>query len=122
MNAPTGTLLRPGRTLRRHSAGAIAAALALLGMCSASAQLAPPPPCAMRLSLEVTPDVPNPSDGGFLSSLLGNNPGYQLSVQRVVDDTHVDLLLYGPGPMSNCQAVLDSMRNDGRVQSLDVRQ
>ena len=84
-------------------------------------ELTPPAACVMRLSLEVTPDVPNPSDGGFLSSLVGNNVGYQLSVERVVDDTHVNVLLYGPGPAANCQRVLESMRQDGRVQSLDVR-
>jgi hypothetical protein len=123
MRDGTRKLRRPRRNPWRQSAGALAAALALVAMGSASAQgLAPQQPCAMVLSLEVTPDVPNPSDGGFLSSLLGDHPGYQLSVRRVVDDTHVDLLLYGPGPSSNCQAVVDSMRNDGRVQSLDVRE
>jgi len=112
--------------LRRHAmtaAGILTgttAALLLAASTVAAQEPAPPQPCVLRLSLEVTPDVPNPSDGGFLSSLLGNNPGYQLSVRRVVDDTHVDLLLWGPGPDTNCRNVVDSMRNDGRVQSIQI--
>ena len=98
------------------------AALLVLGAAGLNAQ-APgiPGPCVMSLSLHVTPDVPNPSDPGFLSSLLSNNVGYQLSVESVVDDTHVNVLLYGPGPAANCQRVLDSLRQDGRVQDIDVR-
>jgi hypothetical protein len=79
-----------------------------------------PPQCSMRLSVEVTPDVPNPGDGGFLSSLLGNNAGYQLFLLRVVDDTHVVAQLQGPGPAERCQAVVDSMSNDGRVLSIQA--
>ena len=79
-----------------------------------------PPKCSMRLSVEVTPDVPNPGNGAFISSLLGNHAGYQLFLLRVVDDTHVDLQLQGPGPAEACEAVVDSMRNDGRVLSIDT--
>ena len=79
-----------------------------------------PPTCAMRLSVEVTPDVPNPSDPGFVSSLLGNHPGYQLFLLRSDSDTRVSLQLQGPGPTERCQEVVDSMRNDGRVVSIDV--
>jgi hypothetical protein len=74
----------------------------------------------MRLSVEVTPDVPNPGNGAFISSLLGNHTDYQLFLLRVVDDTHVNLRLQGPGPDERCQAVVDTMRDDGRVQSIDA--
>ena len=115
------TSASPGHTRGIHLAGVVAA-LVVLGTGSLNAQDAGlPGPCVMHLSLEVTPDVPDPGNGGFLSSLIGNNVGYQLSVERVVDDTHVNVLLYGPGPAANCQRVLESMRQDGRVQSLDVR-
>jgi hypothetical protein len=83
-------------------------------------ELIAPPQCSMHLSVEVTPDVPNPGDGGFLTSLLGNHAGYQLFLLRVVDDTHVNLQLQGPGPAERCQAVVDSMSNDGRVLSIQV--
>jgi hypothetical protein len=79
-----------------------------------------PPKCSMVLSVEVTPDVPNPGSGAFISSLLGNHTEYQLYLLKVVDDSHVNLRLQGPGPDERCQAVIDSMRDDGRVQSIDV--
>jgi hypothetical protein len=78
------------------------------------------PKCALRLLVEVTPDVPNPGDTGFISSLLGNNAGFELVLMQVVDDTHISLQLQGPGPAERCQAVVDSMRNDGRVESIDA--
>lgn len=80
-----------------------------------------PAPCAMRLLVEITPDVPNPKDPGFLASLLGDHPGHYLTLRQVIDDTHLDLQLYGPGPADRCQAVVDSMRNDGRIISIDVQ-
>ena len=79
-----------------------------------------PPVCSMRLSVEVTPDVPNPGASSFISSLLGNHAGYQLYLLSVVDDTHVILQLQGPGPVERCQAIVDSMSNDGRVQSIST--
>jgi hypothetical protein len=80
-----------------------------------------PQPCSMHLVVELTPDVPNPSDPGFLASLLGDHPGHYLTLNRVLDDTHIDVQLYGPGPVERCRAVVDSMRNDGRVLSIDVQ-
>jgi hypothetical protein len=103
---------------------AVSAAAAVFGLLPTDAVDADepiaPPQCSMRLSVEVTPDVPNPGDGAFLSSLLGNHSGYQLFLLRVVDDTHVNLQLQGPGPAERCQAVLDSVRNDGRVLSVQA--
>ena len=78
-----------------------------------------PPECALRLSVTVTPDVDNPADPGFISSLLGDNVSYQLFLLNRVDDTHVILQLQGPGEMSNCRAVVKSMREDGRVASIE---
>jgi len=43
-----------------------------------------------------------------------------LYLVRIVDDTHVNLRLQGPGPDERCQAVVDSMRDDGRVASIDT--
>lgn len=106
----------------RVMAAGITAALVLLRPCGVSAdQPMATPKCALRLTVEVTPDVPDPSDSGFLSSLLGNHPGYQLFLLKAVDDTHVDLQLQGPGPGKNCQQVVDGIRNDGRVLSVDVK-
>ena len=106
---------------RRDAATAAAAVAALLTTYAVSADPpVAPPQCSMRLSVEVTPDVPNPGSGAFISSLLGNHTDYQLYLVRVVDDTHVNLRLQGPGPDERCQAVVDSMQDDGRVASIDT--
>jgi hypothetical protein len=125
VSLPTARLQRPRREQRAGSAGTavglIGAAVALLATYLVNAdQPIAAPKCALQLSVEVTPDVPNPSDPGFLSSLLGDNAGYQLFLLASVDDTHVNLQLQGPGPAERCQAVVDSMRNDGRVVSIDT--
>lgn len=100
---------------------AIVAVFGLLGMRQVRAdEPITPPRCALRLSVEVTPDVPNPGDGAFISSLLGDHAGYQLFLLQVVDDTHVNLQLQGPGPAERCQAVVASIGNDGRVASIQV--
>jgi hypothetical protein len=106
-------------TCSKTRAVALVPVLAIVAV-AINAQPIPSPKCAMRLSVEVTPDVPNPGNGGFISSLLGNHTDYQLFLLRVVDDTHVDLQLQGPGPDDRCQAVVDSMRNDGRILSIDT--
>ena len=118
-----GVAMRDRRTAASSSAAgsAAAAVLALLASYGVYAdEPVAPPKCSMSLSVEVTPDVPNPGNGAFISSLLGNHTEYQLFLLRVVDDTHVKLQLQGPGPDERCQAVVESMRNDGRVQSIEA--
>jgi hypothetical protein len=103
-------------------AALLTAAAGLAGVGSAAAQApAPPPWCALHLIVAVTPDVPNPRDPGFVSSLLGDNTGYRLTLRRMIDDTHLDMRLYGPGPKRNCRSVVDSMRKDARVSSIQVQ-
>jgi hypothetical protein len=80
---------------------------------------AAPPSCSMSLDVELTPDVPNARDAGFLSSLLGDHPAYRLVLQREIDDTHLILQLTGPGTEDDCEDVVDSMRDDSRVVSID---
>jgi hypothetical protein len=114
----------PERERRANSAWrtlglSLVVALVASGQSRADQPMAPPT-CAMRLTVEVTVDVPNPTDGGFISSLLGNNTGYSLFLLKSVDDSHVVLQLQGPGEKRDCQQVVDNMRNDGRVQSIDV--
>lgn len=113
--------IRRRRARIAAAANAIAAVLGTLVSLQLSAdEPAAPPQCAMRLAVQVTPDVPNPGDSGFISSLLGDHPGYKLFLLKVVDDTDVVLQLQGPGERARCQAVVDSMRNDGRVVSIQV--
>ena len=120
-------ITNPVRRVLRADVAARVMATALLGLpallASESSRADPPmapPTCALRLSVEVTPDVPDPTDPGFISSLLSNYPGYQLYLLGRVDDTHVNLQLQGPGPGERCRQVVDAMRNDGRVASIDV--
>jgi hypothetical protein len=118
----TGSDMTVGGTAASARAGATAGVfLMLLTAHSVDADdPAAPPQCSMVLSVEVTPDVPNPGNGAFISSLLGNHTDYRLYLLRVVDDTHVDLRLEGPGPDERCQAVVDSISNDGRISSIDT--
>lgn len=115
---------RPQRRFPRAAPGILgslaAAAVLLSPAWSRADQPIAAPVCALRLSIEVTPDVPNPADPGFLSSLLGVNGGFQMFVLQVVDDTHVIAQLQGPGTAEHCRAVVDGMRNDGRVASIDT--
>jgi hypothetical protein len=111
-----------GTACTRTTAAVIVAIFGLVAMVKVKAdQPMAPPKCAMSLSIEVTPDVPDPSDSGFISSLLGDHPGYRLFLLQAVDNTHVNLQLQGPGPDQRCQAIVDSMRNDGRVLSIQVK-
>jgi len=94
--------------------------IALLGSDAAAA--APPAPCDLRLSVELTPDVPNPGDVGFLSSLLGDHTAYQLTLRRQRVGSVIVLELTGPGPDYRCRNVLEAMRKDGRVLSVRVHE
>ena len=94
--------------------------IALLGSTAAAA--APPASCDMGLSVELTPDVPNPGDVGFLSSLLGDQTGYQLTLRRQGDGSLIVLELTGPGPDYLCRNVVEAMRKDGRVLSVRVHE
>lgn len=82
----------------------------------------PPMTCERQLTLEVTPDVPDPRDSGFLSSLLSNEVDYQLVFRHRIDDTNIVLELIGPGPAYRCQEVVQTLRRDARVASLRVSQ
>jgi hypothetical protein len=76
--------------------------------------------CDRRLTVELTPDVPDPRDTGFLSSLLSNEVDYQLVFRGKSDDTNIVLELIGPGPAYRCQEAIQTMRRDARVVSLHV--
>jgi hypothetical protein len=100
--------------------------IALLGVlvlgAESAAPAAPLPPCEMRLRIELSPEVPNPRDAGFLSSLLGNHPDYRLTLGEPDAESASDLTLdlTGPGPDRGCREVVDSMRKDARVVSVEV--
>jgi len=107
--------------MKRLRAHACAVFLAGALACSINEAQSAPPTCTLRLRVELTPDVPNPSDPGFVSSLLGNNTDFRLTLMRVIDDSTIDLQLFGPGIIDRCREVVDSIGQDSRVLSIDVR-
>jgi hypothetical protein len=88
---------------------------------SALAQQPAAPYCRLEMILELTPDVPNVRDPGFVSSLLSSQGGFHLYLQHVVDDTHLDMLILGPGARRDCRAAIEAMRKDARVKSIQVQ-
>lgn len=108
------------RPSKRCGIGAVVSLvlLALAGFESAAA--APQQACNARLTVELTPDVPDATDVGFLSSLLNDNPAYRLDLLRQVDPALIEVELAGPGPEYLCQNVIESMRKDARVLSIRV--
>ena len=78
------------------------------------------PSCDVRLTVELTPDVPNPTDPGFLRSLLSNQIDFRLSLRRERSDSLLILQLTGPGPGYRCENAIEAIRRDGRVLSVRV--
>lgn len=97
--------------------GAVMLAAALF---ADTACAATPPPCDVWLTVELTPDVPDPTDEGFLGSLLSNEVDYLLSLRRERTDSLVVLELTGPGPSYRCRRAIEAIRRDGRVLSVHV--
>jgi len=85
-----------------------------------TASAAAPVPCDVRLTVELTPDIPNPIDEGFLGSLLSNQVGYLLSLRRERNDSLLVLELTGPGPSYRCRNAIEAIRRDGHVLSVHV--
>ena len=97
--------------------GAVALVSALVSNISLAAA---PARCDVRLTVELTPDVPNPADAGFLGSLLSNQVDYLLSVRRERRDSLLILQLTGPGPEYACRNAVETIRRDGHVLSVHV--
>jgi hypothetical protein len=100
----------------RISALAAVMLLAMLG--STTAHAARVSQCSARLIVELTPDVPDPHDAEFLSSLLSNHTNYQLTWVRRAGPFEVVLDLIGPGSDDQCRDVIRTMDHDGRVLSI----
>jgi hypothetical protein len=88
---------------------------------SVTAGATSPTRCDSRLIVELTPDVPDPRDAGFLGSLLSNEVGYRLVFLGEADDTNIDLELTGPGPTYRCREAIETLGRDARVLAVHVR-
>ena len=93
--------------------GSILSAALLAALLVNNSATAAPAVCNMRLSVELTPDVPDPLDSGFLSSLLSNQASYRLNLRGWRPGSIIVLELMGPGPEYRCQNVVEAMRRDG---------
>ena len=76
--------------------------------------------CDVGLTVELTPDVPNPRDTGFLGSLLSNQVNYLLTLRQSRAASLVVLELTGSGPAYRCRQAIEAIRRDGRVLSVHV--
>jgi hypothetical protein len=113
---------RESRVNEARRSGSIASAAMLAAVLASHSAVASAAVCDMRLSVELTPDVPNPVDSGFLSSLLSNQASYRLTLQGWRPGSIIVIELTGSGPDSRCQDVVEAMRRDGRVLSIHVDQ
>ena len=117
-------LRRPREAARKDVGrrGIILSAAMLAAVLSSNGAAALPAVCDMRLSVELTPDVPNPLDSGFLSSLLSNQASYRLTLLGGRPGSVIVIELMGPSPQYLCQNVVEAMRKDGRVLSIHLDQ
>ena len=76
--------------------------------------------CEARLTMEVSPSVPRAADDAFLSSLLNSHFTYRLDLLRQDSSSMLEVELTGPGPDYRCESVIEAMRKDARVQSIEV--
>jgi hypothetical protein len=88
-------------------------------LCGSTVAAAPPEPCDVQLVVTLTPDVPDAGDDEFLSSLLSDNTAYQLTLRQRPSSSVVIVELIGPGPDYRCRNVVETMRKDARVVSID---
>lgn len=79
-----------------------------------------PPGCDVHLVVHVTPDVPNPGNAGFLSSLV-TDPNFRLVWLGKISDRDWALELRGPGAPEACDRVIEGMRRDARVVSVEIQ-
>jgi hypothetical protein len=102
--------------------GSILSVAILAALLVSNSAAASPAACDMRLSVELTPDIPNPLDSGFLSSLLSNQASYGVTLLDRRPGSVILIELTGPGPDYLCRNVVEAMRKDGRVLSIHLEQ
>jgi hypothetical protein len=103
-----------------YRSSSIAIALLAAVLVNSKAHADDLPLCNQRLLVTLTHDVPNARDPQFLSSLIKGNPEYALYWVRQDDPTDIVLDLSGPGSATDCAAVIGLLRQDGRIESLQV--
>jgi hypothetical protein len=92
---------------------------ALVGvLTTGNVEAAAPDACHLRLAVDLTPDVPNPRDPGFLGSLL-SDPLFRLTwVQS--SDSGIVVELTGPGPDYRCKNAMTQLGKNTHVLQVKV--
>ncbi len=85
---------------------------------TAVALAAPPPSCDVQLSVQLTPDVQNPTDPGFLNSIVAD-PQYRLSWIEGTG-TAATVELTGPGSDERCANGVSRLGRSGYVLNVSV--
>jgi hypothetical protein len=104
----------------RAPVGCTGGGLLASGLLTNTSIAAAPAGCDVRLTVELTPDVPDPTDEAFLDSLLSNQVDYRLSLREERSDSLLVVELVGPGPAYRCRDAIQAIRRDGRVLSVHV--
>jgi hypothetical protein len=74
--------------------------------------------CTLRLNVHVTPDVENPRDPGFLSTLVGN-PAYSLVFISTSDEPDVQVMQLS-GPPGTCSKEVEFMKQNSHIVNIEV--
>jgi hypothetical protein len=82
---------------------------------------ATPASCEVHLKIVAVPDTTDPHHAGLLNSLLNAHPGYQLILQSPEANDAVVADLAGPGPRADCRAVVEAIRGNARVSSVELQ-
>lgn len=108
------------RTNRLRTLSAVAAVALLATLWHPSTAAAQESLCNLRLTVELSPNVPHAGDDGFLSSLLNNHIAYRLELLRQDNSSSIEVALKGPGPEYRCKNVIETMRRDARIESIQI--
>lgn len=82
---------------------------------------APATACVVHLTIEVDAEVPRARGAAFLTTLIGNHPGYRLAWVGRQSASVIDVDLVGDGLDGDCRRVVDDLRVDSRILSVRER-
>jgi hypothetical protein len=115
-------IMKRYRWLARAAAALVALEALVFAAAPSPAHATTPALCEVRLKIVAVPDETDPHHAGLLNSLLSAHPGYRLILQSPeVDNDAVVVDLAGPGPQANCRAVIEAIRGDARVSSVELQ-
>jgi len=110
------------RWLALAAAARVALEALMFVVAHSPAHAAGPALCEVRLKIIAGRDTTDPHHTELLNSLLNAHPGYRLILQSPeVNNDAVVADLAGPGPQANCRAVVEAIRGNARVSSVELQ-